>query len=445
MVCCTRYLVPGLEEEELMARIILIVCMLLLSGVEALAVAHKEVDIRGYRSDSETFYIIFAGRGISRNGPTGTSVTGHAFVVWRDKPTAGPTVLRDRAFGLYPVSEGALYGPGTLKEDQDNLADAEDSVSVRVDKRQWDRTEATRATYQSSPPYMVSANDCMNFVMDIGKSLGLVMPNRGPIETPDEYIEELSKDIDKDYDFDFGDGNSYHGQSMVRGPRDVMHLWPYGKGVYHSGTGTDIAGDFRYGFVEGDGSYKMADGHTFEGRFKGGYPVEGTWRQGGDFYTGPKTGLNGPGSRSQVKIGWSNGDHYEGGLDDHGALDGPGSLYKAGSGLTFVSERSHGQYTKDTQVLFPNGGRGVVHLTSPGPSLSGTMTYTGPNGSTGSGNFTPTGYSITTQSGHPVNSGGRPESHGGDVDHPRNTDRGDHGIQLGNGPVDHFTIDPHVH
>jgi hypothetical protein len=359
----------------------------------------KTIDARTYVSDAETYYILFVGRG--------DSITGHAYVVWRDKPGPGPVPLRDEIYGFFPKDrslpgEASSAAPvaGELLHNTEDLSHAKEILQVQVDASQWQKSEKARETYLASPPYMMGANDCVNFLQDIGKAFDLAMPPRDALNAkPESYVTDLMTNIDKDYDLQLDNGNSYHGQSIVRGPNYTKQIWAFGKGTYRTRTGTEITGNFRYGVLDGDGKYSKANGDGYQGKFASGEPTYGTWTYSNGSYNGPAKIPTG--GHATIHISMPNGSSYDGEVDDHRQLDGQGSFKDGGSQTTFSGTFSHGQYAAgNVSVIFSNGARAVVN-TAPGISLSGPMTYTAPDGASASGTWTPTGYKVNWPHGDP--------------------------------------------
>ncbi len=412
-------------------------------GLQSAFAKTKTVDARTYISDREAkHYLIFASRG--------GSITGHAFVVWREVPL-GPSAIQDRAFGLYPkdrslIGQASSLAPveGELLDDKESFAHATNQLVVQVDEGQWQKSEQERHVYETNPPYMLGADDCVAFVEAIGRSIDLVVPDRGvptPMpqglvvrpRLPQPYIEDLVNDIDRDYDIDLGNGNSYHGQSIVRGANYVPYIWAFGKGTYRSGKGTVLSGNFRYGVLDGPGKYTQPDGTGFEGTLVAGNPVNGKWTNKNGTYTGP---LLKPNEHAKAQAGFPNGDVYDGDIDDHGRFDGSGTYYVAQSKLHISGTFIGGLYVGTMTVSFPDGARATVHMSAPASSLNGPMEYTAADGRIGTGEWAGSRYTVRLPN---LRGGGSTHEHSsGDVDHPTHGSIGDMRMEINGrdaGPV----------
>jgi hypothetical protein len=124
-------------------------------------------------AQSVTFYAY----GPTRNGPSGTSVTGHAFVSINNGH--GITYVR----GFHPDEWGSI------KDDSNCVPFATDSYTIGLTSSQYNRVIEVVNTWSNKPP-IYGWRDCVGFVQDIADAIGLV---HGGWQTqlPTSIIKEL--------------------------------------------------------------------------------------------------------------------------------------------------------------------------------------------------------------------------------------------------------------
>ena len=119
---------------------------------------------------------------------------GHAFVtiVWTDEK---PLATLQKSIGFYPaaaeskakilsgLSEGALF--------DDTKTDVDITLSVLVDKTQYERALAVITEWEKPSTYFMGLNDCTSFVQDVSDSIGLEVPNRALAPYPYTFVQEL--------------------------------------------------------------------------------------------------------------------------------------------------------------------------------------------------------------------------------------------------------------
>ena len=128
--------------------------------------------------------------------PQADHPAGHAFVTWQQETPNGLITLG--VFGFWPtVSNGfmVVWEDGALHPELQSTIDLADrSVSFRVDQAQLAKSLAIKNSWLSAPPiYTIDGNNCVDFVVNVGKSIGIVMPGHGPIThlLPDSYMKNL--------------------------------------------------------------------------------------------------------------------------------------------------------------------------------------------------------------------------------------------------------------
>jgi hypothetical protein len=134
------------------------------------------------------------------------SVFGHMFVVWHRETDQGLRYLG--AYGFYGNYSGnyingklALYGFDkgvVLAEAQEDLKYATKTVTFRVDEQQYLNSLKERAKWEITPPnYDLAVKNCISFVIAIGESIGVKMPERGLLTaTPNSYIDQFLSDLE---------------------------------------------------------------------------------------------------------------------------------------------------------------------------------------------------------------------------------------------------------
>jgi hypothetical protein len=144
-------------------------------------------------------WIVFAAR---------AGVPGHAFVLWAMEDRTRQMTTVD-AFGFYPTVHGPnaaasmVVGtvPGALRDEIQKRQDEgcctwsqPDVVAAfEVDKDVYDRTSAVRAAWNANESrYQLAEKDCVTFVADVGKAMGISMPDRGAFNShPIGYMKSL--------------------------------------------------------------------------------------------------------------------------------------------------------------------------------------------------------------------------------------------------------------
>ncbi|MBL7763419.1 MAG: hypothetical protein JNL23_08365, partial [Chitinophagaceae bacterium] len=191
---------------------------------------------------ADRFYVIFSTHGMQ--GAPNPSTAGHAWVMWyRHNPqtkisdiaafgfypdyeivdkkvgkmvgrqiirmTAIPTSLQNstlpgKLVGLAQVATGSTVGhvPGKMQDDLATVTTAESlkQVVVEVDEVNFQKSLHTLQNYfENTPQYKGIEQDCATFFIDVGRSIGLQMPNRSITDfsswLPDSYMDVLMKSL----------------------------------------------------------------------------------------------------------------------------------------------------------------------------------------------------------------------------------------------------------
>ena len=155
----------------------------------------KRLDLRA-RADASTLFVILNARDPSKPDSKG----GHAYAVWgKDSPTQ-PSVVS--AYGLFPVKAedgkwSLLRGPipGKLIEDT-WVAPTDTRLIVVVGKSRFDAADGIRNLWTLKAEYHLLDEDCASFVAEVGKALGLTVPDRGALKPgtwfPSDYIRLIA-------------------------------------------------------------------------------------------------------------------------------------------------------------------------------------------------------------------------------------------------------------
>lgn len=154
------------------------------------------------------YYVAFASRPSEPFAAGGEkSRFGHSFVVLRIEEPSGELVV-EAAVGWQATAPliaatsalltGAeLRGPGELIDDRDTLRFAQQILSVQVSPDQF---MSAFDVVQSFPidahgqrlDYVFGENDCVDLVIDVATAIGIVVPDRGLLNTtPHAYVETL--------------------------------------------------------------------------------------------------------------------------------------------------------------------------------------------------------------------------------------------------------------
>ncbi len=174
---------------------------------------NRIIDIRPIQAtvlfDSPTrYYVILAAREAS-----GKSVFGHAFVMWaRENHQRQMTEVE--AYGYYATAEwpgvmGAAVGtvPGALRDEIAKRSSEEgcctwsspDVIGVfRVTRETYRRTQQVRDRWAAQAnQYQLGASDCVTFISEIGTTLGISMPGRGPTNShPTGYLRSVLQSLE---------------------------------------------------------------------------------------------------------------------------------------------------------------------------------------------------------------------------------------------------------
>jgi hypothetical protein len=340
----------------------------------------KEIDFR-QKTEENKYFLVFAARGDSEEGK---SITGHAFVIWGIEDHKANSSSY-KAWGFYPQDLSplgqvrAIFGqvPGNIVDEvlKGSLRTVSDTLIVRVDRADYDKAEKVLNMWAVGKTFQLGAGDCLDFLMEVGESIGLPMPTRFIMtEFPQRYLKEFVGSVEPKYHHVYSDGSVYDG------PR--INLMLFGRGTITSSDKSRYEGMFRMSAFDGHGTYFSASGDRFEGDFKKGYlngETTVTFADGsmmrGDFTQGT---LNGRGSAV-----FADGRKYEG-IFKQGLLDGTGKITLP-DGTVAVGTFEKGQLHGQAKIRLSDGN--LIESNYQHGKLDGTGKMTYSDGSVFEGQF----------------------------------------------------------
>ena len=130
---------------------------------------------------------------------------GHAFFIISLHINSG---IKEESYGFYPDSEQKNWfigGPGVIenefKKNPKRLSVVEDSFSCMIDETKrkkiyqviydWNKERSTNNI--DTKDYNLFVRNCIDFIDKILESIEMTRPKRNPIQTPVQYLNELSK------------------------------------------------------------------------------------------------------------------------------------------------------------------------------------------------------------------------------------------------------------
>lgn len=133
-----------------------------------------------------TYFITFAQRAGSR--------TGHAFVVWSGNDARNRMSVYS-AHGFYPRRGVQIFSrvpSGELRNDavSDNPDVVQNRLRVQVDYFEWHESLKAIDRWRTSD-YRLFKRNCIDFVRDVARTVGLDTPRRRPTERPESYLKRL--------------------------------------------------------------------------------------------------------------------------------------------------------------------------------------------------------------------------------------------------------------
>lgn len=122
------------------------------------------------------------------------SETGHSFVTfsWSDEESMS---TKFEGAGFYPSLDAkkgykvGFGGKGVLHNDSWEKADL--VLSVRINKKQYEKARDIYIKWKKPTPYFLLFSDCTTFVGDVARSIGLSTPYRVTARYPMEYVKEM--------------------------------------------------------------------------------------------------------------------------------------------------------------------------------------------------------------------------------------------------------------
>jgi hypothetical protein len=191
------------EKPEMIKYILAIIALFSVSDISA-----KEIDLSNRTDASGSYNVAFC----ARDSPTPDGKPGHAFVAFshqfpdgsRDFLSIGLTVGADVSPAKAIWSYFGAPVQGLLKEEQ-YTAISQNCLDVTVNKEDFnaakqfstDPLSKLGLTFTSGSvleSYKLGSGDCMGFLIQVANSLkhaGLVVPSRGAVELPQQYVQRL--------------------------------------------------------------------------------------------------------------------------------------------------------------------------------------------------------------------------------------------------------------
>jgi hypothetical protein len=123
-------------------------------------------------------------------------VPGHAMVIL-GKDDETKKVCTVQAFGYYPTKRlKAILGsvPGKLADEflqGSGIGGSACRIIVRVDQPLFEKVEAVRKKWAAKKDYKLLEADCVTFTSEVGKILGLKLPDREDAKLPVTFIKKL--------------------------------------------------------------------------------------------------------------------------------------------------------------------------------------------------------------------------------------------------------------
>jgi hypothetical protein len=312
----------------------------------ALAAAAENVKVirtvaKAKSQTGDHYYLIFAARG--------GSPTGHAFVMWAEE-TEDNASSSYEGYGFYPEENTSgeisktVLGPvpgrfiGEAKNHSWPLTT--DRLVVEVDRSFFEISQlALQAAKQRPPMYQPIASDCVTFLEDVAKSIGLNAPPR-TISTllPQAYVRALINSVDAPQHVTLPNGYTWDGP--------IVFNIPSGKGTWHYEPGLSYTGEVILGQRDGHGTF-FGPGVRVEGEFSGGKLIQGTYYLDHD----KSTLTLEPSGRETANF--SDGSHFTGDATVMTEGNGHGS-YEYPDGSSFDGDFRSGSATKGL-LKWPDG------------------------------------------------------------------------------------------
>jgi len=212
--------------------VVRLAALVVLLGLSLAGQDSKTIDFSTSRG-STRYYVVFAARNDTR--------TGHAFVIWgvEDDRKRRSTI---KAMGLYPEYQEDDWKsvvrlvPGTIVDEQINhsLSSIAGELILKVDAAAYQESLKTASVWECKHEFAVLRRDCVEFLRDVGTSLGLDMPRRMAAgATPHAYVQALLAGVSM--------GKRDFGEAMYEG--SLLEGRPTGHGMLSSGS-FEISGTF---------------------------------------------------------------------------------------------------------------------------------------------------------------------------------------------------------
>lgn len=176
-----------------MRQFCILIFLLISNPIGLMAQQVKQIDISGTIEPVKYFVVLAA-----RNN----TLTGHAFAIWgREDPLTNSSMI-DGAFGFYMKETGngkePIFSkvPGEIANEfyKGSLGKELVRLVVQVDKVDYERSLKLKDTWESRSDYQLIENDCISFVNEIAKSLGLKIPSRDTTDRPWGFLEKYLKE-----------------------------------------------------------------------------------------------------------------------------------------------------------------------------------------------------------------------------------------------------------
>ncbi len=147
----------------------------------------SEIDLRS-TTEAQTYFVTFSARGECLNG--------HAFVAYGVE-NFDNRITYLRAWGLYTENRNKRVSGGIPSKFVDEstegaLSKISDNLIVKVNKTIFEKADEIRSGWAEKEGYQLIEKDCVSFLSDVAKGIGLLVPERSfSTEKPQDYVKSL--------------------------------------------------------------------------------------------------------------------------------------------------------------------------------------------------------------------------------------------------------------
>lgn len=146
----------------------------------------KTIDKRNACDASgNVYYVVFCARG--------GSLTGHAFVTWYTEDNYQKMCI-SQSYGFYPEQGIGVFGavPGDIQNEawKPETTMVTHRLTVQVNEYAFLASQQLISRWETKD-YSLWENNCINFCMEVAKTIGLTVPPKGTTTFPSTYLEKL--------------------------------------------------------------------------------------------------------------------------------------------------------------------------------------------------------------------------------------------------------------